>query len=100
MRRRGSRTAGRTNPYAAWGCAGRCRRPLWTVSSPRAVALVDPGLGALVAGRADRLGGFGLDELLKYSADRLADQVDRFAGASYLQQIGYGRLWQGHRWGL
>ena len=48
---------------------------------PRTVALVGAGLGPLVTGGTDELRGFGLDEFLQYRADRLADQIDRLAGA-------------------
>jgi hypothetical protein len=45
------------------------------------VALVHTRVGAPIPGRADELGRFDLDELLQHRADRLAHQVDRFAGA-------------------
>jgi hypothetical protein len=48
---------------------------------PRTVALVGAGLGPLVTGGTDELRGFGLDEFLQDRADRLADQIDRLAGA-------------------
>ena len=66
---------------------------------PGAVAVGDPGLGALVAAGADALGGFDFDELLHDHPDRLADQVDTVTGAERLEQLRHGRLGQGHRWG-
>jgi hypothetical protein len=64
-----------------------------------AVAVGDAGVGPLVAAGADPFGGFGLDELLHDHPDRLADQVDTISGAERLEQLGHGRLGQGHRWG-
>src|SRR5690606_41857065 len=64
---------------------------------PVTVALVHPLLCAFVAGGADHLGGFDLDQLLEHQADRLADQIDALAGAERVEQLGHGRLKQGHR---
>ena len=63
-----------------------------------AVAFGDTILGALVALGADHAGGFELDELLQDGADRLADHVDTVAGVERLEELGQGRLGQGHRW--
>jgi hypothetical protein len=57
-----------------------------------AVALGGPGIGAFVSGSADPLGRLGLDQLLHHHPHRLADQVDAFAGAKRLEQLGHGRL--------
>ena len=62
------------------------------------VAFGDPVLGAFVAAGADPLGGFGFDQLLHHHADRLADQIHAVTGAERLEQLGQGRLGQGHRW--
>ena len=64
----------------------------------RAVAFGETVLGALVTFRADHARGFELDELLEHGADRLADHVDAVAGAEGLEELGQGRLGQGHRW--
>ena len=64
---------------------------------PGPVAFGHPRLGAFVAAGADRGGRLGLDQLLHHDPDTLADQVDALAGAEHLQQLGQGRLRQGHR---
>ena len=62
-----------------------------------AVAFGDAVLGALVPLRTDHPCGFELDELLKHGANRLTEHVDAIAGAERLEQLGQGRLGQGHR---
>jgi len=64
-----------------------------------AVAFGGPGLAALVLRHADPLGRFGLDQLLHDHPDRLADQINAFTGAERPEQLGHGRMGQGHRWG-
>jgi hypothetical protein len=51
-----------------------------------------PLVGPLVPGGADRLGGLGLDELLEHERHRLAQDVERAAGAHRVEQLGQGRL--------
>jgi hypothetical protein len=63
-----------------------------------AVAFGDTILGALVALRTDHAGGFELHELLQDRADRLTDPIDAITGTKRLEQLGQGRLGQGHRW--
>ena len=63
-----------------------------------AVAFGETVLGALVPFGADHPCGFELDELLEHGADRFADHVDAVAGAERLEELGQGRLGQGHRW--
>ncbi len=66
----------------------------WT----RAVAVGHPLLGALVAAGSDPLGSFGFDQFLHHHADRLTDQIDAVTGTERIEQLGQGRLGQGHRW--
>ena len=99
MRRRGSRMQGKNEPLRSLGIlqldvAGLGGQQL----GAGAVAFGDTLLGALVALGADHARGFELDELLEHGADRLADHVDTIAGAERLEQLGQGRLGQGHRW--
>jgi hypothetical protein len=49
------------------------------VYSPLSFAAM-PGLGALVPAKRRSFRRFDLDELLKYRADRPADQINRFTG--------------------
>jgi hypothetical protein len=49
-------------------------------------------VGALVAGRADRLRGLQLDELLEDEAHGLAQGVGAITGTDRLEQLGQGRL--------
>ena len=67
---------------------------------PGPVAVGDPGVGALVAAGADLLGRFDLDQLLQHHPHRVADQIDTLTGTERVQQLGHGRLRQGHRWVL
>lgn len=64
---------------------------------PGPVAFGGAGLGALVAGGADRGGRLGVDQLLHRDADTLPDEVDALAGAEHLEQLRQGRIRQGHR---
>jgi len=74
--------------------------PAWGGQQPRAgaVAVSDTGLGPLIAVGADPLGRFDLDQLLHHQPDRVADQLNAFAGTERVQQLGQDRLSQGHRW--
>jgi hypothetical protein len=54
-------------------------------------------IGALIATGADHLGGLDLDQLLQRDTDGFTDQVDAVTGAERLEQLGQGRLGQGHR---
>jgi hypothetical protein len=65
-----------------------------------AVAVGGASLSALVAARADLLGGFGLDQRLEDQGERLADDIQVTAGAQCIQQLVQGRLVEGHRGGL
>ena len=62
------------------------------------VALGDTVLGALIGCGADPFGGFELDQLLQRDADRITDQIDAIPGTERLEELGQGRLGQGHRW--
>jgi len=59
---------------------------------PVTVALGRARHRAFVAGRADHLGGLGLDQLLQHQPDRLPDQIHALPGPERLQQLGHGRL--------
>ncbi|KRF40081.1 hypothetical protein ASG96_03925 [Terrabacter sp. Soil810] len=52
---------------------------------------------ALVPAGADHLRGFDLDQLVQRQLDRVLDQVHPLPSAERLQQLGQGRLRQGHR---
>lgn len=65
---------------------------------PGAVAFGDTVLGALIPVRADHPGRFELDQLLQHQAHALTDQVHAITGTERLEQLGQGRLGQGHRW--
>jgi hypothetical protein len=54
-------------------------------------------LGALIAVGADVLGGLDLDQGLQDHGQPLTDHVKITAGAQGIQQVGQGRLIQGHR---
>ena len=56
-----------------------------------AVALGGPGIGAFVATGADVLGRLGFDQLLHDHPHRLADQIDPFAGAECVEELGHDR---------
>ena len=61
------------------------------------VALRGPGVGAFVAGGADRVGELGLDQSLVDRLRRLADTITDIGGLECLQDVEQGRLVQGHR---
>jgi hypothetical protein len=65
--------------------------------TPAAVAVGGPGGRALVAAGADLLGGLGLDQGLQHQREAFADDVQVAAGAQCIQQLGQGRLVEGHR---
>jgi len=54
------------------------------------VAIGDTLVGAFVAGSADHLGGFDLDQLMELQADRLTDQIDTITSAERVEQLGQG----------
>lgn len=61
------------------------------------LALRRPPGGAFVPAGADRLGGLGLDQLLKHDPDGLAHEIDAVTGTKCVHQVGHGRLGKGHR---
>ena len=63
----------------------------------RAVAVGHPLLGAFVAAGADPLGRFGFNQFLHHHPDRLTDKIHAVTGAERIEQLGQGRLGQGHR---
>jgi hypothetical protein len=69
---------------------------------PRAGAVAVSGalLGPLIGPSADVLGGLGVDQCLQDQRQRLADEVEVATGAQCIQQLGQGRLAEGHRGGL
>src|SRR5215216_5233138 len=54
-------------------------------------------LGSLIGAGADVLGGLGIDQCLEHQGEPLADQVEVPAGTQCIQQVGQGRLAEGHR---
>jgi hypothetical protein len=66
---------------------------------PRAGAVAVGGalLGALIGPGADLLGSLGVDQRLQDQRERLADDVQVAAGTQCIQQLGQGRLAEGHR---
>src|SRR5215216_4824341 len=54
-------------------------------------------LGSLIGAGADVLGGLGIDQCLEHQGEPLADQVEVPAGTQCIQQLGQGRLAEGHR---
>ena len=58
------------------------------------VALGHASLGAFVTGSADRVGGFGLDQLLHRPLGQMADQITPMANIDRSAQLGQGRLGQ------
>ena len=54
-------------------------------------------LAALIGPGTDVLGGLGLDQRLQHQRQRFADKVEVAAGAQCIEQLGQGRLAQGHR---
>lgn len=63
-----------------------------------AVAFADAVLGAFVGSGADPFGCFDLDQLLQCNTHGFADQIDAVTRAERVEELGKGRLWQGHRW--
>jgi hypothetical protein len=55
------------------------------------------GLGPLIGPSADVLGGLGIDQRLQDQRERLADNIEVAAGRQCIQQLGQGRLAEGHR---
>ena len=64
---------------------------------PAAVAFGHSAVGAFVAGGADLLGRFDLDQLLHHQPHRIANEINSFAGTERVEQLGQDRLRQGHR---
>ena len=54
-------------------------------------------LAPLIGLSADVLGGLGVDQGLQHQGQTLADDVQVTAGTQYIQQVGQGRLAEGHR---
>ena len=97
MRRRGSSRDGKNDPSAAWGCAARGRRP-WSRAAARGARCGGSSArGCARTARADRLGGLQLDQGLQHQLQPRADKVEVAAGAQCVQQLGQGRLVEGHR---
>src|SRR3989442_155195 len=98
IRRRGSSNAGKNEPERSLGMRSSTSPALVDSSRPPAAIAVGRALVApLVASGANRLGGLELDELLEHERHRLAQDVLAAAGADRVEQLGQGRLWQGHR---
>ena len=64
---------------------------------PAAVAMGGALVRTLVAAGADRLGRLEIDQLLEHEGDPTPDEIQALAGPDRIQQLGQGRLWQGHR---
>jgi hypothetical protein len=54
-------------------------------------------LGALIGSGADVLGGLGVDQGLEHQREPFADDVQVTADVQCIQQVGQGRLAEGHR---
>src|SRR4029453_8526111 len=52
---------------------------------------------SFVAVSTDLLSGLGVDQRLQDESERLADEVEVTAGAQCIQEVGQGRLAEGHR---
>ena len=90
---------GKNDPLRSFGIRSSTSPALVASSRARApLRSVTRVLGALVAGGADPLGRLGFDQLLHHHPDRLADQIHAVTGTERLEQLGHGRLGQGHRW--
>ena len=77
IRRRGSKMDGKKLPLRSLGMRNPTSPACVDNSRGRAaVAIGDPGVGAFVAGGADLLGGFGLDQLLQHQLHSVTHQVD------------------------
>jgi hypothetical protein len=66
---------------------------------PRAGAVAMGGalLAPLIGPSADVLGGLDLDQRLQHQGEPFADDVQVTAGVQCIQQLGQGRLAEGHR---
>ena len=73
--------------------AGLGRQRLGSV----ATAFRHASLDAFITASADRLDGFGLDQLLKHPSGDLTDQVDALADADRVEKIRRVRIGQSHR---
>jgi hypothetical protein len=61
------------------------------------VAIRGTVLDALITAGAEVLGCFDLDEFLQHELHRVADQIHAVTGTERVQELGHGRLRQGHR---
>jgi hypothetical protein len=61
------------------------------------VAMGGALLAALIGPSADVLGGLGIDQRLQHQSEPFADDVQVTASAQCIQQLGQGRLAEGHR---
>jgi len=73
--------------------AGRRRHPL----GPMPIAMHRAPIGALVASRADRLGGLSLDQRLQSGADQLGEHRASIGGLERIELGEQGRMVLGHR---
>jgi hypothetical protein len=64
---------------------------------PAAVAMGAAGVVAFIAPGADDLGGFEVDQRLQHELHRLAHEVEISARTQCVEQVGQGRLVEGHR---
>ncbi len=55
------------------------------------------GVGALIAGSTDLVGGLQVDEGLQHQLHGLAHEVEVAAGAERIEEFGQCRLVKGHR---
>src|SRR5918999_675372 len=62
-----------------------------------AVAVGGALLAALIGPRADVLGGLDVDQRLEHQGEPFADDARVPAGTQCIQQLGQGRLVEGHR---
>ncbi len=69
-------------------------------ASAPTVAVGGAGLGSLIAACADGLVSLGFDQGLQHQAHGLSQHVEVPAGAQGVEQVGQGRLVEGHRFGL
>jgi hypothetical protein len=61
------------------------------------VAIRDTVLGALITAGVEVFGCFDLDEFVRHKLHRVADRINAVTGTERFQQLGQGRLRQGHR---
>ena len=57
------------------------------------------GVASFVGTSTELLGGLGFDECLQHQAHGLTEQVEVSTGAQRVEQVGQGRLVEGHRFG-